>query len=91
MYLLGQAVEADKESVIENLISETSWEDFICNVSLDTLSIATFLRDCGRLDLPSLSLKSLGDYFKLNTENMHDAKVDAILTWQVYQKLQQLI
>lgn len=88
---VGQAVDGDIQHIKKYLISEGSWFNFVENIPRDTLYLATYLRDSGALDIRSLSLRALAEFFNLDASNLHDAKFDALLTWQIYEKLRELM
>ncbi len=91
MRVVGQQVDGDIKRICNTIISKEMWDDFVATVPLDTLYIATFLRDQGLLNLKSLSLRSLGEYFGLDISRLHTAEGDVILNWQVYDKLGELV
>ena len=87
---VGHGVYGDVEWVIHHLISRGSLEVFTSYRKLDTQAVCQFLKTCGRFpEDVSGSLKSIGDYFGIpNDENdLHDAKVDTLLTLEVFKAL----
>ncbi len=88
---LGQDVLSDIKTIQDCLISKESWDDCCRLIPIDTVYLATVLRDMGKLNLKSLSLENLAKHFEIEIVEMHSAKNDAILSYQVYKKLQELI
>ena len=89
LILLGQQVLGDVE-LIYQFFPQENWEHFVSNKYLDTLVIANFLQDSNKLQVGSLSLDSLAEYFGIEYK-AHDAKEDALATFNVYKKLKSLI
>ncbi|MCY7361610.1 MAG: hypothetical protein LH629_06010 [Ignavibacteria bacterium] len=63
---LGQSVSGDIQTIQNCLISKASWEESVERLPIDTLFLAKVLRDCGKLNLDSLSLQSLSNYFNVS-------------------------
>lgn len=63
-------------------------QPYLSHNILDTAVIAVSKQIEGKLPAElKISLKNLGDHFKLDTSNCHDAKFDARLTLEVYKCL----
>lgn len=58
---------------------------------IDTSIITTYLKDCGKLKVDSISLGKLIEYFNLQAESRHTAMEDATMTALVYHCLTKLI
>lgn len=87
---IGQGLNGDIKWITNTIISPGSWYEYVSFLGLDTLYIANFLRDCGKLNLESISLVSLANYFNLDVSNLHNSKFDALLTFEIYKQLKQL-
>ena len=102
----GHAVKGDIEHVIDKLISRGTWENFCSYRMLDTSMIAQFLKSVGKLpEEVSGSIESLAKHFGIIKENwhnsmsdeefvtndLHDAKVDTLVTIRVLQELIKLV
>lgn len=88
---IGQDVSSDIKIIQRCLISKETWNQCVRLIPIDILYFATILRDMGLLNLKSLSLQSLAEYFGLDASGAHDAKFDALLVPQVYEKLKELL
>lgn len=90
---LGQNVIFDINTITRTIISENSWSQFVSRRFQDTMVIAGFLQDLGKLP-PELGI-SLGNLIKtLDIQvvgNPHESKYDALATMRVYQKLKALV
>jgi hypothetical protein len=87
---VGHGVKGDIHRIIENLISQGSWEQFCTYHYIDTSVVLQFLRACGKMPQDcDGSVGALVQYFgiELGDRSLHDAMVDAQLTMQVYQKM----
>jgi DNA polymerase III epsilon subunit-like protein len=89
--LLGQNVEFDRNFILNQLISDQTWNKYVNNKPLDTLRIVTFLQDIGFLPTDLGRLESLVEFFKLPKGEAHTAKDDTKMTVEVYKCLRQLI
>lgn len=58
---------------------------------VDTSIIATYLKECGKLKVSSVSLGKLIEYFNLQAESRHTAMEDAMMSALVYHRLKKLI
>jgi hypothetical protein len=79
---IGHNVVFDIRKITTTLISEGSWGSFVSYKTMDTATIAQYLKICGKLPANvSSSLGQLAAYFKVNAEgNQHEAKHDVLLT-----------
>jgi hypothetical protein len=87
---VGHGVYGDVEWVIHNLMGRDTFQNFTSYRKLDTQSTCQFLKACGKFpEDVSGSLKSIADYFGIvNVEtDLHDAKVDTLLTLEVFKAL----
>lgn len=89
---LGQAIQFDIEKVVDTIISKGSWDNFVSRRVLDTMVIANFLKQIGKLPVESVSLGNLVEYFGITVEgNAHEARYDTLATVKVYQALVELV
>jgi hypothetical protein len=93
---IGHNVNGDIRFVWQYLYARQKWETYVSYRQLDTATICQFLKDNGKLpkavDGPegvSGSLMSLVRYLGIpyKEEELHDAKVDTLLTVEVYKRL----
>ncbi len=93
---LGHNVGGDIRFVWQYLYSREKWENYVSYRQLDTATICQFLKDNCKLpkDVASPgglsgSLMSLVRYFGIpyDESTLHDAKVDTLLTVEVYKKM----
>jgi len=93
---LGHNVNGDIRFVWDKIYARKKWENYVSYRQLDTATICQYLKDCGKLPKKvdgtegvSGSLISLVKYFGIpHDENtLHDAKVDTLLTVEVYKRL----
>lgn len=89
--VIGHGVLGDISKIKEFLISEGRWDDAVERVPIDTLTFAAILRDCGKLNLESISLETLTNYFEIKVQNLHTAKDDAKAIYELYWKLKELL
>jgi DNA polymerase III alpha subunit (gram-positive type) len=89
---LGQNVQFDIEKIVDTIISKGSWDNFVSRRVLDTMIIANFLKQIGLLNIESVSLGSLVEYFGIKIDGVaHEAKYDTLATVEVYKKLRWLV
>jgi DNA polymerase III alpha subunit (gram-positive type) len=89
---LGHNVFYDVECIQKNLISKGSWLSKVSYRTLDTMPIARFLKDAGKLDIEGISLGKLIEYFGIEIDGVaHEAKYDALATVEVYKRMLALI
>ena len=81
---LGHGVQGDVQKVTSCLISEDNWYKFIRHNPIDTITISKFFISLGLLP-DSSNLASLKEFFKIESQ-LHDAKEDAIASWEIYKK-----
>lgn len=90
---LGHNVHGDIRHIWDKIYARTKWENFVGYRNIDTATICQYLKDCGKIpqsvDGPegvSGSLKSLADHFHVpyESEKLHDARADTLLTVDVY-------
>jgi len=93
---IGHNVGGDIRFVWDKIYARQKWETYVSYRQLDTATICQFLKDCGKIppdvDGPggvSGSLISLVRYFGIPYDeiSLHDAKVDTLLTVEVYKKM----
>lgn len=86
---VGHGIYFDILRIKQNLISAGSWENFVSHRTLDTGVVAQFMRVLGVMPMDvSGSLGSLCSFFKVpDSGTLHDAKVDALQTFQVLKKM----
>ena len=58
---------------------------------IDTSIIATYLKECGKLKVDSVSLGKLIEHFNLQAESRHTAMEDAMMSALIYNYLTKLI
>jgi len=96
---LGHNVSGDIRFVWDKIYRREKWESYVSYRQVDTATICQFLKDKGSIpasvDGPegvSGSLMSLVRYFGIpyQEDNLHDAKVDTLLTVEVYKKMLRL-
>ena len=96
---LGHNVGGDIRFVWDKIYGRSKWEQYVSYRYLDTATICQFLKDKGTLpseiDGPvgvSGSLMSLARYLNIPhcEEDLHDAKVDTLLTVEVYRQMLKL-
>lgn len=85
---VGHAVKGDIRRIVENLISQGSWEQFCTYHFIDTSVVLQFLRACGKMSLDTDgSVEALSNYFDIKTDgNLHDARTDTELTIEILKK-----
>lgn len=89
---VGHAVKGDIKRIVDNLLSEGSWENFCSYHYIDTSVVLQFLRACGKMPLDcDGSVEALATYFNINQKagddaNYHNAKFDTIITSKILQK-----
>jgi DNA polymerase III alpha subunit (gram-positive type) len=89
---LGHNVYFDIEFIQLYLLSLGSWEAQVSYKLLDTMPIARFLQDVGKLSVEGIGLQNLIEYFDIQVEgNMHEAKYDTLATVELYKKLKELV
>lgn len=89
---VGHNVVFDIQKTKKHLISDGSWSSFVSYRTLDTCTIAQFLRISGKLpENLSCSLVALKEYFDIKVEGeAHEAKYDSHVTINVLYKLMSL-
>ena len=90
---VGHATKSDIHRICDKLISEGSWEQFCSYHFIDTSVVLQFLRACGRMPQDTDgSVSALASYFNIDVDknSLHNAKVDAQLTADVYKKMIEL-
>ena len=91
---IGQGVMADIRKLCETIISKGSWDSFISRRPLDTMYIARYLQQVGKLPKDmTIRLCDLVDYFKVRDKikgNQHEAKFDALSTVEVLKEMLKL-
>lgn len=90
---VGHNIEFDLGFIYEYLMRQEGWEHFVSYRKLDTAAVAGFCKYSGKIPpKQSLSLGVLAKHLgiQVNDSNLHSAKEDAQLTWQVLQSLQKL-
>ena len=99
LHAIGHNVDGDIRFVWRCLYDRKKWEAYVSYRRLDTATICQYEKDKGKLpkevDGPeglSGSLMSLVKYFGIphDESTLHDAKVDTLLTVEVYKKLLKL-
>lgn len=91
---VGHGIYGDIELIVHNLISRGSWEQWVSYRKLDTQAVCQFLKACGMFpETISGSLESIAKYFGIvvDENDLHDAKVDTLLSVEIFKKLCQLI
>lgn len=96
---IGHQFDGDLRHIWDKIMPREKWEAYVSYRKRDTSSIAEALRDSGIIpsnvmgeEGVSGSLSSLAEFFKVSPDgNLHDAKVDTILTIEVYKKMVNLL
>ena len=91
---VGHGVYGDIELIIHNLMSRGSWENFVSYRKLDTQAVCQFLKACEMFpEDVSGSLGSIAKHFgvQVDESKLHDAKVDTLLSVEVFKCLKNLI
>lgn len=88
--VVGHNVSFDLGFIWEYLIPRETWNDVLSYRVLDTASIGMFLRDCGIIDVKSVSLINLAKFFNIPTQKVHTAYFDALRTSRVYNRMKSL-
>jgi oligoribonuclease (3'-5' exoribonuclease) len=91
---VGHGIHGDIDWILYHLISRGSWNVFVSYRKLDTSAVAQFLKSCGRFpETVSGSLKSLAEFFNVpfKEEELHDARVDTLISVAVFDKLRKYI
>jgi len=91
---VGHGIYGDIELIIHHLVSRGSWESFVSYRKLDTQAVCQFLKACEMFpETVSGSLESIAKYFGIpcDENELHDAKVDTLLSVEVFKKLRELI
>jgi hypothetical protein len=82
LIVVGQGVSGDIKAILNELMSPSTWYDYVDRLVIDTLSLATAVRTFGGFKLDqSLKLKDLCDLAGLGPYNFHDAEGDVDATW----------
>jgi len=85
---VGKNVSGDINQITDKLISKGSWEKFVSYRPLDLSSICQYLKIVGRIPPEvSGSLESIGQFYKIPTNELHTAEGDAILTLKCLQMM----
>ena len=86
--VVGKGIHGDLSKIWKHLIRRDSWETFCAYSPIEISSVVKFLVVIGKLphDMPD-SLEGMGEYFGLDTSEIHDALFDARLTAQVWIQL----
>lgn len=86
---IGQGILGDVRKLCDTIISKGSWDNFISRRGLDTMYIAKFLQEIGKIPSDmSISLESLVKYFNIDIDGeLHSARVDALASAKVLQKM----
>ena len=89
---VGQYVVSDIRILCRTIVSKGSFDSFISRRGLDTMYIARYLQEIGKIPRDmSISLGDLIKYFGVNVEgNQHEAKYDAICTMEVLKEMLKL-
>lgn len=72
------------------ILNDFKWDIKFSHHYVDTMQIAKFLKDMGKLKSSGVSLEVLIDYFNLKAESRHTAMEDATMTAFVYEKLKEI-
>lgn len=79
----------DLNFIYEHLIPKSEWEKYVSYHSIDTASIANFLKMTGILPAnQSVSLGKLAAHYGIKTDGAHDAKVDVEIMEKVLLEFQ---
>lgn len=92
--VIGHNVSFDLGFIHEQLMPKQEWENYCSYRNIDTAGISRFLIDCGVINIKKADLSSLLNYFNMGSEESvgrHTALFDAIKTWDVYNKLVELM
>ena len=87
---VGQNVTFDIDHIHDKLILKKNWDKFCSYRIRDTGILAGSLQDAGLIDeAVSGGLYTLLDYFQVPyvKEELHDARVDALKTLELYEKM----
>lgn len=89
---IGHNVPFDDGFVQEYLLKKADWEKCVDYRKVDTCVVANFLKLCGRLNVKSVALESLCEYFKFPSVGAaHNAKNDTISTIMVLRELRKIV
>lgn len=103
---VGHGVKGDIDHIIDKLVSRGTWDTFCSYRVLDTSSTVQFLKTVGVFPDITGSLESLAKHFGIIesdwhnemdepncivTNDLHDAKVDTMVTFKVLQKLIEMV
>lgn len=86
---IGQGILGDVRKLCDTIISKGSWDNFVSRRGLDTMYIARYLQEIGKMPKDiSISLENLISYFDIKIDGeLHCAKVDALGSVKVLQKM----
>jgi len=90
---MGHGVAGDLRHIWDKIYARQKWENYVSYRTIDTSSVCQYLKDIGKLpqsdEALSGGLESLVKYFNIphTADSLHDAKVDALLTAKVYQRM----
>ena len=89
---IGHNIQFDIRKTKLHLVSEQSWDNFVSYRTLDTATIAQFVRIQGKLpENISASLGHVAAYLHVTAEGKpHEAKYDTLITVGVLEKLLEL-
>ena len=85
---LGHNIRFDINFVKTQLVP--NWDDYISYEIVDTLDIARFLIKSGAITTSNAKLETIANFFKIEFL-AHDAREDALTTFEVYKKMQELV
>jgi DNA polymerase III alpha subunit (gram-positive type) len=87
---LGHQINFDIGFINEHLVNQEIWQKYVSYRTLDTATIANFLKLKGSIpkEVPG-SLSSLAKHFQLNMdfELAHNAKFDVLMTVAIFEKM----
>lgn len=87
---VGHAVHGDIDFIQKKIYDKKKWESYASYRKIDTSTIGQYLRDKGSIpESVTCGLDSLIKYFGIPCDEtkLHDAKVDTLLTIEVYKKM----
>lgn len=92
LQLIGKNVDFDLMFIFEYLYSKEDWEKYVSYRKIDISSLIQTLKIAGKLppDI-STSQESIAKFLGIENPKIHEAENDCIVTFQIFQKLLEMV